>query len=375
MTDRLWQAMETREAGARGWVLAGVVTTGIYCAPGCPARPKRENVRFFESTAAARAAGMRACKRCRPDEAMGDAIVVDLDHRPPLDLGALLEFFGRRAVPGVEELDGGIYRRSLRLPHGFGVAEMRALGDRVLARLWLDDARDRDAAVGRCRALLDLDAEPDAIVDALGADVLIGSLVRRDPGRRVPGAAAVDEIAVRAVLGQQVSLAGAATLAGRLVAAHGEPLARPVGAVTHAFPSADALAAADPAGWAMPASRRRAIKALTAALAAGELVLDAEAASNGRALADAGRRALADADRRAMEDRLLALPGIGPWTASYVAMRALHDTDAFMATDLGIRHALERLGQDPRPAAAERLSQTWRPYRAYALQHLWAVAS
>ncbi|MFL5895416.1 MAG: AlkA N-terminal domain-containing protein, partial [Thermoleophilaceae bacterium] len=301
MSERFWQAMEERDTDLRGWVLAGVLTTGIYCVSGCPGRPKRENVRFFESTAAARAAGLRACKRCRPDEAMGDAIVVDLDHRAPLDAGALLEFFARRAVPGVEELDGGVYRRSLRLPRGFGVAELRSLGESVLARLRLDDARDRDAAVARIRALLDLDADPDAIVGALGGDALLGPLVHAAPGRRVPGAVDSNEIAFRAVLGQQVSLSGAATLAGRLVAAHGVRLSRPVGAVTHAFPSADALAGADAATWAMPASRKGALQGLAQALA-----------SRSVSLGDG-------ADWREAEDRLLALPGIGPWTAGYIA--------------------------------------------------------
>ena len=335
----------------RGWVLQGVMTTRIYCTTGCSGRPKPENVRPFESTAAARAAGLRACKVCKPDEAMGDAILVDLDYSPPLDGEALLEFFGRRAVPGVEELEGGVYRRSLRLPHGFGVAALRVVGERVVARLTLDDVRDRDAAVERLRGLLDLDASPSDVVDALGRDGVIGDLVMAAPGRRVPGAAHAHEIAFRAVLGQQVSLAGAATVAGRLVAAYGEPLANPVGSVPHAFPSADALAAADTSEWPMPASRRRALQGLAAALASDPGFLE-----DGR-------------------DRLLALPGIGPWTANYIAMRALHDTDAFLATDLGLRHALDRLGRDSSPRAAEAMSEAWRPYRAYALQHLWAVAS
>ena len=163
-----------------------------------------------------------------------------------------------------------------------------------------------------------------------------------------------DELAVRAVLGQQVSLRGAATLAGRLVAACGEPLARPVGGVTHLFPSAAALAAVDPATLAMPAARRRALLGLADALARGEVVLDA------------------GADRDETLRRLLALPGIGPWTAGYVAMRVLRDPDAFLPSDLGVRHALERLGRDGSPAAAARLAEGWRPYRAYALQHLWA---
>jgi AraC family transcriptional regulator of adaptative response / DNA-3-methyladenine glycosylase II len=334
-----------------GWALVGVVTTKIYCVPGrCSGRPKPENVRVFESVADARAAGMRACKVCRPDEAIGDAILVDLPYSAPLDAEALLEFVVRRSVPGVEELDGAVYRRSLRLPRGFGVAELRAVDERLVARLWLDDPRDRDAAVVRLRSLLDLDADPGAILDALGGDELVGPLVQAAPGRRLPGAVDPHEIAFRAVLGQQVSLSGAATVAGRLVAAHGEELRRPLGGVTHAFPTTAALAEADPSDWAMPGSRRRALQGLADALASGRIDLH---------------------DR----SELLALPGIGPWTASYIAMRALHDTDAFLATDLGVKHALDRLGRDSRPAAAELQSQAWRPYRAYALQHLWAAAS
>jgi AraC family transcriptional regulator, regulatory protein of adaptative response / DNA-3-methyladenine glycosylase II len=339
-----------------GWLTQGVVTTKIYCRPSCPARPKPENVRVFESPAAARAAGMRACKRCRPDEAYGDMVVRHLGFVEPIDAEALLAFFGRRAVPGVEEFDGDVFRRSLRLPHGFGVVELRSLGDRVAVRMRLDDARDEGATIARVRAMLDLDADPGLIGATLSRDKLMRRLVKKAPGRRVPGCADADEIAIRAVLGQQVSLAGAATLAGRLVEAYGEPLANPVGAVTHVFPSVGSLAQST-GEWSMPASRQRAIRGLATALASGDVALHP------------------DADRRETEDRLLALPGIGPWTASYISMRALRDTDAFLASDLGVKHALDRLGLDSRPAAAEALSQNWRPYRAYALQHLWAVAS
>lgn len=353
-----------------GWLIQGVVTTGIYCRPSCPARPKPENVRVFEDAAAGRAAGMRACKRCRPDRSLPEgALVRHLPFTGPLDADALIAFFGAQAVPGVEEMDGDVFRRSLRLRRGLGIAEMRSLGDRIGVRLWLDDRRDERAALGRVRAMLDLDADPSAISDALRRDALMRPLVDAAPGRRVPGCADGSEIAIRAVLGQQVSLAGAAALAGRLVAAYGEPLRNPIGRVTHAFPEAEALAeaaATDPATdgvhgdapspWTMPASRRRAVQALASALAAADLVLDP------------------DGDRRLIEDRLLALPGIGPWTASYISMRALRDPDAFLASDLGVRRALDRLGLDSRPAAAEALSQSWRPYRAYALQHLWAVA-
>jgi AraC family transcriptional regulator, regulatory protein of adaptative response / DNA-3-methyladenine glycosylase II len=282
----------------------------------------------------------------------GDAL--PLPFRPPLDGAGLLAFLSARTVPGVEEAAGGAFRRSLRLPRGAGTVELTCGAGEVRARFALDDERDLEAAVARTRALLDLDADPRAIDAVLGADALLGPLVRATPGRRVPGTVDGHELAVRAVLGQQVSLAGAATLAARLVAAHGEPLARPLGGVTHLFPTAAALAGADAATLAMPASRRRALVGLAGALAAGEIVLD-------------GRAARDDASRR-----LLALPGIGPWTVAYVRMRALHDRDAFPASDLGVRHALGRLGVDGRPAEALRVAERWRPFRAYAVQHLWA---
>jgi AraC family transcriptional regulator, regulatory protein of adaptative response / DNA-3-methyladenine glycosylase II len=267
-----------------------------------------------------------------------------------------VRFFAARAVPGVEEVDGDGYRRSVRLPGGPGVVAVRpGDGDDVVATFRLEDPGDLNAAVAASRRLLDLDTEPQPIVDALGADELIGEIVRRAPGRRVPGLVDPDELAIRAVLGQQISLAGAATLAARLVSAYGEPLEHPVGAVTHVFPSAAALAHADPDRLAMPWSRRRALVGLADALAGGHIVLDA------------GSLAAAE-----IEERLLALPGIGPWTVAYIAMRALRDPDAFMPTDLGVRHGLERLGHDGRPPSARRIAERWRPYRAYATQHLWA---
>jgi AraC family transcriptional regulator of adaptative response / DNA-3-methyladenine glycosylase II len=224
----------------------------------------------------------------------------------------------------------------------------------VEVTLWLQDHGDLEPAVAACRRLLDLDTDPAPIVDALGADELIGTIVRASPGRRVPGVVEPNELAIRAVLGQQVSLAGAATLAARLVRAYGEPLEHPVGSVTHLFPTAAALADADPEQLAMPGSRRRALIGLADALARGHVALDGSMAAD------------------AVQRRLLALPGIGPWTFAYIAMRALGDPDAFMPTDLGVRHALEQLGRDGSPAGAGRAAERWRPYRAYATQHLWA---
>jgi AraC family transcriptional regulator, regulatory protein of adaptative response / DNA-3-methyladenine glycosylase II len=276
-----------------------------------------------------------------------------LAFRAPLEAGALLGWLAARAVPGVEEVAGDVYRRSLRLPHGPGVVELAFAGDCVNCRLWLEDLRDLTSAVQRCRRLLDLDADPRAVAEHLGADALIGPLVRAAPGLRVPGSVDGAELAVRAVLGQQVSLSAARTAAGRLVAEHGEALGRPRGAVTALFPAPAVLAALDPARLAMPRARAGALVGLCRALAAGELCLDAAA------------------DRVDARQRLMALRGVGPWTAGYIAMRALGDRDVFLAEDLGVRHALRRLGGPDDPRRAKALAAAWAPWRSYATQQLW----
>jgi AraC family transcriptional regulator of adaptative response / DNA-3-methyladenine glycosylase II len=284
-----------------------------------------------------------------------DAAEVRLSFRGPLDSADLLAFFAPRAVPRLEELDAGTYRRSLRLTRGGGVVELTPADTHVDARFWLDHAADLPEAIGRSRSIFDLDRDPRPAAAALGQDELVGPLVKASPGRRVPGTPDPHELAVRAVLGQQISLTGAATLAGRLVAEHGEPLGRAIGSVTCLFPSARALARADPSRLRMPRSRSRALQSMAAALASGELSLD-DGVDPGRA-----------------RQQLLDLAGIGPWTTEYIAMRALRDQDAFLPGDLGIRRALAHLGQDGRPAAAARVAERWRPYRAYAFQHLLAV--
>lgn len=286
----------------------------------------------------------------------GDWVEAILRYTPPLDSKSLLPFLDARAIPGVEECVDGVYRRSLELAGGPSILELEPVLGGVRARYRLAAPRDLAHAVKVSRALLDLDCDPHAVLAALGRDPTIGALVRATPGRRVVGHVDPRELAVRAVLGQQVSVAGAVTHAARLVAAYGEPLERPVGTVTHVFPAAAALAGADAERLAMPWSRRRALISLAAALASGELVLDAEA------------------DHELARRQLLELPGIGPWTTEYVAMRALRDPDAFLATDLGVKRAIERLGLDSRPAAVLELAEAWRPYRAYALAHLWAYS-
>lgn len=283
-----------------------------------------------------------------------------LPYRPPLDARALLAFLGARAVTGVEELTpAGSYRRTLRLPGGPGVVELSgppgavhtdlAAPEVVQARLRLTDPDDAPLAVAACRHLLDLDAEPESIDAHLAADPLLAPLVARRPGLRRPGHVDPTELVTRAILGQQVSVAGARTLAGRLVTAHGTPLPHPDGALTHLFPDAATIAALPSEAFAMPRARSAALARTAAAIAGGTLDLRP------------------GADREAARSGLLALKGIGPWTAGYVAMRALGDPDAWLPTDVGVRKGLARIG-----AAPER-AERWRPWRSYALMHLWAA--
>jgi AraC family transcriptional regulator of adaptative response / DNA-3-methyladenine glycosylase II len=490
--DRCYEAAKSKDARFDGWFFCAVTSTGIYCRPSCPARtPKRENMRFYPTAAAAQQAGFRACLRCRPDATPGspewnlraDVVaramrlirdgIVDRDgvdglarrlgystrqlnrlitaevgtgplalaraqrsqtarvllettdlpvahvafaagfasvrqcndtmreifadtpsglrHRAmrtahrgpgggettqsihlrlpcrrPFSPHSVLDFLGARVLPGVEARDDESYRRSLRLPHGHGVVALTAPSPGVGAKkgpayveadLRLSDLRDLSAAVARCRQLLDLDADPVAVWEALRGDPLVGAVVDSDPGRRVPGATDGFELTVRAVIGQQVSVAGARTVAGKLVHAAGETLPEPDGGVTHLFPTPEALARVarhDPDAFAMPAGRRRALGALADGVAAGDVVIDP------------------GSDPREVRRSLVGMPGIGPWTAEYVAMRALRDPDAFMPTDLGIRRAAVALDLPDDPAHLLAVSEGWRPWRSYAMAHLWS---
>ena len=474
--EHRYRAVRGRDVRFDGWFYVAVTSTGIYCRPSCSAvTPKRSNVRFYPTAAAAQYAGFRACKRCRPDAVPGspewdtradivaramrlisDGVVdregvaglarrlsyterhlhrllaaevgagplalararrahtarlliettdlpitelafaagfasirqfndtirevfavtprelrrarghrgetvpgeisLRLPFRTPFDAKGLLHFLGTRAVPGVEAFDGETYWRTLRLPHGAGVVALSDGGDHVRCVLRLENLRDLGTAVQRCRRLLDLDADPVAVSDVLGADRVLGALVRRSPGRRVPGSVDGSELAVRAVLGQQVSVAGARTLAGRLVASRGESLPESLAGdeLTHLFPEPDAVAETDLEDLALPAARGETLRALARALAGGEIVLDP------------------GSDREEAELRLLEIRGIGPWTASYVAMRALGDPDAFLTKDLGVKRAISRLGHANDHRSVVSLADRWRPWRAYATQHLWA---
>ena len=470
--EQRYQAAASKDARFDGVFFIAVTTTGVYCRPSCPAMtPKRGNVRFYKTAAAAQQAGFRACKRCRPDASPGspewnvradmaaramrliaDGVVdragveglarslgyeqrqvrrvltaelgagplalaraqraqtarvlvettklplgdiafaagfasirqfnatmrevfdtpptqlreraakrapvtppgvlcLRLPYRPPIDLPRLLGFLAERAVPGVEEVTARSYRRTISLPNGRGILCLRIIDSEnwVQCELELDDLRDVTAAVQRCRRLLDLDADPDAVSGFLASDPVLGPLARACPGRRSPGHVDGSELALRAVLGQQVSIAAARRLGARLTAEYGKPLPRPDGTLTHCFPDAATIAAADPAALPMPAARARALTGLAAALASGEVRLDPGA----------------DRDRAAAQ--LMALPGIGPWTAAYIRMRALSDPDAFLPTDAGVLRAVAGLG------AAGPAAERWRPWRSYAVHHLWAT--
>ncbi|MCU1394126.1 MAG: transcriptional regulator, AraC family [Ilumatobacteraceae bacterium] len=476
--EQCYRAVSSRDSRFDGWFVTAVRTTGIYCRPSCPAiTPKRENVSFFASAAAAQRNGYRACKRCRPNatpgspewnvradvvgramrliadgvvdragvgglaerlsysdrqlnrlltaemgagplalarmqraqtarllietttmsftdvafaagfssvrqfnetvrevfavspselrsrrgrEPIGPGVVtVQLAYRQPFDADSVFAFLGVRAVPGIESWDGTTYARVLSLPHGTGTVALSDVPTESAVRceLRLDDWRDLQAAVQRCRRLLDLDADPVAIDGVLGADPAMAPLIARRPGLRSPSHVDGAELAVRAILGQQVSVSGARTLAGRLVHAIGEPLAHPRNGLTHAFPTPGAIADLDPDQLAMPGSRKRALQGMCAAIDRGDVVIDA------------------GADRDELGRRMLALPGIGPWTASYIAMRALADPDVFLPTDIGVRNGLRHIGLDGSPQAAVTASEAWRPWRSYALHHLWANLS
>ena len=478
-----YRVLESKDARFDGVFYAGVTTTGIYCRPSCPARtPLRRNVRFFRSAAKAQSAGLRACRRCRPDVVPGapewstradlaaravrlvaDGVVerdgvdglahrlgysvrqvhrtlVDelgvgplrlaraqrahtartllettpmtiteiayaagfasirqfndtmrevyaltptalraahvrrtrgqplagpatagetgrvelrLAYRSPAALDDLWAFLASHAVPGLEEMIGSTYRRTLRLPRGPAIVELEPGEGAITATLHLRHPADLTAAVARCRRLLDLDADPVAIDGALADDPTLAPLVTAVPGIRVPGSVDPVEMAVRTVLGQQVSVAAAQTFAGRMVRTHGDPLPAPSGSLTHTFPTAATLAGADPASFRVTTRRAATVQTLAQHFADGTVRLDE------------------GVDRDEAEAQLLAVPGIGPWTAHYLRMRALSDPDVFLPTDLAVRVGATRLGlpSDSRALAAE--SQRWRPWRSYALRHIW----
>lgn len=471
--ERCYRVLCSRDRRFDGWFVVGVSSTGIYCRPSCPAiTPKRANVRFLRSAAAAQRMGFRACKRCRPDASPGSPeynhradvvgramrmiadgvldregvdglarrtgysrrqlqrqlvaevgagplaiarahraqtarhliestdlslgqiafaagfgstrqfndtmrevfactpgdlrsrhrgehsttpgeVTLQLPARRPFAGPDLLAFLGRRAIPGVERYDGTVFERALRLPHGDGIVALRVVASGLQCRLRLGDMRDLSPALQRCRRLGDLDADPVGIAQVLTTDPLLAPLVRRRPGLRVAGAVDGGELAVRAVLGQQVTVTAARALAGHLAATADERVALDGSDLLH-FPSPAAIADSVDA-LRIPRRRRQAVQRLAAALATGDIALDQ------------------GCDARASIDALRAIDGIGLWTAGYVAMRALADPDAYPAHDAAVRHALARRGTAISDDVA--VAQRWRPWRAYAVAHLWAASA
>jgi AraC family transcriptional regulator of adaptative response / DNA-3-methyladenine glycosylase II len=285
-----------------------------------------------------------------------DTLSLRLAHRLPYDAPDTLAFLAHRAVPGVEVATSTHFARTLTLPHGSGTVQLTPEDGHVRARLRLDDLRDLTPAVQRCRHLLDLDADPVAVADHLNADPVIGLLARCAPGLRVPGTVDPHELAMRAVIGQQVSVASARGILGRIVAEHGaETLGADggVGALTHRFPDMESIAALDPECLPLPRRRARTLVSMADALATGKVSLDV------------------GADAEAARWSLRTLPGIGSWTADYIAMRGLGHPDVMLSSDLGVHHAFTHLGMDSSPTAVDDVALRWRPWRSYATLHLW----
>lgn len=282
-------------------------------------------------------------------------LVLRLPVRAPFAYEGVFGHLAASAVPGCEEVRDGAFRRTMQLPYGNGIVSLAPAPDHVRCVLTLDDFRDLATATARCRRLLDLDADPEAVVEVLAGDPDLATVVAKSPGQRIPGTVSAAELAVRAVLSQQVTLRAARTHTGRLVAAHGQPIVDAAGTLTHTFPSVERLADLDPSRLALPRSRQRTLTALVAALADGSIVLDA------------------GSDWERARRQLLAVPGIGGWTAELVAMRGLGDPDAFPVTDLGVRTAARRLGLPAGPRALVERGTRWRPWRSYATQHLWTT--
>jgi AraC family transcriptional regulator of adaptative response / DNA-3-methyladenine glycosylase II len=305
--------------------------------------------------------GAAARSSSSSNEDAGAPLCLRLDYRPPLYWPALLDFLRARAVPGVEAVVGDRYRRSAAVVgpggnvHG-GWVEVRPdpRRPRLLATLSLELGKQPMAVVARLRALFDLDAEPAKIAEQLGDDPRLAPLLAARPGLRVPGAFDRFEVAVRVVLGQQISVAAAKTLAARLVDRFGAALPDAPAGLERLFPAPARLAAApveELRAIGLTQARARTLAALARAVARGALTLDADPATVEAALRD--------------------LPGIGPWSAQTIAMRALRWPDAFPAGDLVLRRALGCT----RARDCERAAERWRPWRAYAVMHLWTKES
>jgi AraC family transcriptional regulator of adaptative response / DNA-3-methyladenine glycosylase II len=294
------------------------------------------------------------------EESDAGSLRLILAYRPPLEWDALLRFLAARAIPGVECVTDGAYARTVAIGEARGWLRVSQLAgrDQLAVELAMELAPVLAPVLARLRSLFDLDARPDVIAGQLAADPMLGRWVKRRPGLRVPGAFDAFELAMRAVLGQQVSVRGASTLAGRMAARFGEAIETPVACLNRIAPTAEAIAAARVgtlAGIGVPGARAESLKNLARVVARGEIDLGP------------------GADAAATIERLVALPGIGPWTAEYIALRALGWPDAFPAGDLGLRKAagLQKAKGLASARALAEAAERWRPWRGYAAMHLW----
>jgi len=307
------------------------------------------SLRRFHASFRSRFACAPSALRKAQSMKIGDRIVLRLDARPPFAGARLLAFLAGRAVPGLESVSEEAYRRPCVIDGRRGEVEIKLATDPERPGVLVEV----DAALLPClpevltrvRGMFDLDARPDVIDAHLSSDATLRGFVRRTPGLRVPGTWDPWELGVRAVLGQQVSVKAATTLTGRLVERFGDP-------TREIFPTAVALSragAADIANIGLPASRAATLARLADAVVSGEVSLDRFG------------------DAATLRRALMAIPGIGPWTAGYVVLRALRDPDTFLPGDLGVRRAMNAATE----REAEARSDAWRPWRAYALMHLW----
>lgn len=312
---------------------------------------------------------LRQRARSRETPSTAGEIHLRLPFRQPFELAGMFEFLRARALPGVEAAgvdqgrDGAArrhYTRALRLSHGAGVATVRPAEEHLACTLWLADLRDLGSAVSRLRRLFDLDSDPQAVIGALAADPALAPSIADLPGIRVPGSVDGAELLIRTVLGQQVSVRSALSAASGLVTALGDPL--PGGnwdapGVTRLFPTARALAESSREVLTGPRRRAETVRAVAAELAAGTLQVHPGCS----------------AER--LRAQLCAIPGIGPWTADYVAMRVLGLPDVLLTGDRALRRGAGELGLPTEPAALLQRAERWRPWRSYAGALLWRVST
>jgi AraC family transcriptional regulator of adaptative response / DNA-3-methyladenine glycosylase II len=295
----------------------------------------------------------------KPDVSAGQhgEIKLLLRYRPPYDWDAMLAFLRLRAIPGIEHVTEDSYARTVSLDGHQGTVTVRpGTGNALQVVVRFPHLQALPAIIARVRRVFDLASDPVAIAAQFAEDPVMTSLIQARPGLRVPGAWDGFELAMRAVLGQQITVVAAIRLAGKLVAAHGAPMTRPEGTLTHVFPEPAVVAGAELASLGMPRSRAATLSAVGAAAVADKHLFDA-AAGLEEAVA-----------------RLRQIRGVGEWTAQYIALRQLREPDAFPSADIGLIRALEKLeSRDITPAQLLARSEQWRPWRAYAAQHLWTA--